>query len=67
MGSVEDTFNREGFVNWVVGIDLYEVLCNGNLDAIMEPLEEGGVVLIDGNVTVCKEGYGDSQEVPVVF
>ena len=56
---IKDTFDREGFTEWVVRVDLPQALRNDGLDARVESLEEGGVVLVGGDLLVHEKGVGN--------
>ena len=63
----QDTLNRERFMDRVMGVHYLEALGNDVLNAGVESFEESGVEVTNSNLMVCKEGSGDSQEVPVIL
>ena len=42
----------EGLVDWMVGINFPKAFCYDVPNAAVEPLEEGGVEVIDGDAIV---------------
>ena len=63
----KDGLDREGFMDWVMRVNIVEAIGNDVLDTGVETLEKGRVEFIDGNSMARKERGSDSQEAPIVF
>jgi hypothetical protein len=56
---IEDTLDMVWFVNWVMEVDLLEAFRDDVPNAVVKPIEEGRVVVVNGNAACLKKGGGN--------